>query len=344
MKRRTSLRVWLSLTWLIAAMAPQARAAENAPFEWKRLNIFIGTTTGGGYDAYGRLMARHIGKYLPGHPTVVPMNRPGAGGLAMFNSLFNTGARDGTEIGISAPGSVIDRVLYGDQSHAQFEAARFNWIGSIAEDPSVFVAWRDRGIHTDDIFSGKQITVGAPGPSGTSWLYSRALKSLFGSNLNIISGYPGTAEVFLGIEKGEVDGIAGITWNGIRSLRPQWFSDHKADVLLQYGEVPRGDLAEVPTVYAHIRDATTRGVMDILAGLDTVIRPVMAPPDVAPDRIATIRHAFDEMVRDPEFLAEARQQKLPVVPLAGAEVQAIMAHISAPSDDVVARLRQIFRE
>ena len=170
------LRCILAFALLLAA--PSALRAETAPFEWKKLTIFIGTTPSGGYDTYARLLARHIGKHLPGHPIVTPANRPGAGGLNLMNQMYASGAADGTEIASLAPGFVIDRVLYGDKSQARFEPTRFHWLGSMSKDLSVFVAWRAKGFTLADVLSGKPMNVGMPGPGGNPWFYARALNSL----------------------------------------------------------------------------------------------------------------------------------------------------------------------
>jgi tripartite-type tricarboxylate transporter receptor subunit TctC len=336
------LRCILALTLLLAA--PSALRAEDAPLEWKKLTIFIGTTPGGGYDTYARLLARHIGKHLPGHPIVTPSNRPGAGGLNLMNQMYASGAADGTEIASLAPGFVIDRVLYGDKSQARFEPTRFNWLGSMSRDLSVFVAWRAKGFTLQDVLSGKPMNVGMPGPGGNPWFYARALNSLMGAKLHIISGYPGMAEVLLAIERGELDGVAGTTWDALKATRARWFSASDAQVLLQYADARHPDLPEVPATGELIKDDATRTIMTVLTERDVISRPVFAPPGVPPERVALLRKAFDEALRDPELIAEASQMNLGLGPVAGSEVAAIVATISAPPADVVAKLRQIFQQ
>jgi tripartite-type tricarboxylate transporter receptor subunit TctC len=344
-QRRTGALLRGCIVAGMALLSPCAAIAQDAaPFEWKRLTVFIGTTTGGGYDAYARLLARHMGKYLPGQPVATPSNRPGAGGLAMMNQLYTSGAKDGTELGVAAPGFSIDRVFYGDQSHAVFDSSKFNWIGSMAQDPSVFVAWRSKGFTLKDLLAGKPMTVGMPGPGGGPWFYSRGLNALFGTKMNIVTGYPGVAEVLLAIENGEVDGVAGTTWSGLKATRGRWFESGAAEVLLQYSKERMPDLPNVPTLSELMTNQDQRDIMGVIASLEVITRPVFAPPDIPAARVAVLREAFDKTMRDPELLAEAERMKLPIQPVTGTEAQAIVAKISAPPQTVVDKLRVIYRE
>jgi tripartite-type tricarboxylate transporter receptor subunit TctC len=329
----------------LALMFSQAAtAAENPTFEWRRFSIFVGTTTGGAYDTYARMLSRYIGKYLPGKPAAVLINRPGAGGLAMMNNLYASGARDGTEVGVAAPGFVIDRVLYGNQSKALFEASKFNWIGSMSQDPSVFIAWTSKGFTLKDVLAGKEMTVGTPGPGGGPWFYSRILNNLFGANLKVISGYPGIAEVLLSIENGELDGVAGTSFYSTSSLRSRWFTSGSATILVQYGKQRVKELPNVPSIFELTQDPAKLAILDVISQLDVIKFPVFAPPGVAPERIETIRKAFDDAMKDPELRAEAERQNLPLLSLSGTEAQDIVAKISNPPPDVAARLQDIYRE
>jgi tripartite-type tricarboxylate transporter receptor subunit TctC len=336
--RRTALMLGAALF----APSPESRAADS--FQWPRMNVNIGTTTGGSYDAYARILARHIGKYLPGKPAAVPVNRPGAGGLAMMNQLYHSGAKDGTDIGTAAPGFAIDQVLYGSKSHAQFESSRFNWIGSMARDPSVLVTWKARHITLDDILAGKPVTVGMPGPGGGPWFYSRLLNAMFGTKLKVISGYPGLAEVLLAIENGELDGVAGTTWYGLKASRESWFKDGKAEVLLQYGHERTEDLPDIPTAYEITKDKRAIDILSVISQLDTIIRPFFAPPGLPPERVQVLRRAFDLAMADPELRNEAERQGLPIAPMKGEDVQTVVTKISNPDPHVKDLLQEIYKE
>ena len=324
--------------------ASHASAQESPAFEWKHLNVYIGTTTGGGYDAYARLLSRHIGRHLPGKPSPTPINRPGAGGLALMNQVYASGAKDGTDLAVVAPGFVLDHVFYGDQSKAMFDPVKFNWIGNMAQDPSVFVAWKSKGYNLADILAGKEMTVGMPGPGGGPWFYSRALNALFGAKLKVVSGYPGVAEVLMAIENGELDGVAGTTWSGLKATKGHWFSSNSAEVLLAYTKQRLPDLPDVPAVSEIIKNDETRSILDVISGLEAMNRPVFSPPAIPPARVATLRKAFDETAADPEFLADAKKLALPIAASSGAQVQELVGRIAAPPEAIVKRLRDIYRE
>jgi tripartite-type tricarboxylate transporter receptor subunit TctC len=326
---------------LLATSVPGAFAAD---LDWKKLTLFIGTTTGGGNDAYARLLARHIGRHLPGNPAVTPINRPGAGGLTLVNQMFATGAADGSEIATVAAGFAIDRVLYGDSSNARFEPTALHWLGSLNKDSSVFVIRTAANVALSDVLAGKPLVVGAPGPGGPPWFYSRALNALMGAKMQIISGYPGMAEVMLAVENGEIDGIAGVTWDTLKTTKARWFSSGEAKVILQYGASRNADLPETPAFGEITRDQAARDVMTFLAERDALSRPFFAPPGVSAERVDALRRAFEETARDSAFIEDARRSSLALDIVSGAEAQAIIARISAPTLALTTKLRDIFRE
>jgi tripartite-type tricarboxylate transporter receptor subunit TctC len=327
----------------LIAGAGSGQANDNIA-DWKRLTIYIGTTTGGGNDAYVRLLARHIGDHLPGRPTVTPVNRPGAGGLSLINQMYASGAQDGSEIATVAPGFVMDRVLYGDKSHALFEPSRINWLGSLNRDISVFVVRNDKGITLSDIVAGKPINVGSPGPGGPPWFYSRALNVLMGAKMNVISGYPGMPEVLLGIANSELDGIAGVTWDTLKNTRAQWFASGYAKLILQYSEKRNAQLPDVPAVGELIQDSDAREAVLALTERDEISRPFFAPPNVPAERVDILRRAIDETTRDPQFQEDARRENLTIDFVTGEKAQALVARMSTPSPSVAHKLQDMFKD
>jgi tripartite-type tricarboxylate transporter receptor subunit TctC len=319
-------------------------AAEAAPYEWKNLDVYIGTTAGGGYDLYARILARYIGEYLPGRPSVTAINRPGAGGLSLMNQMYANGLKDGTDIATLSPGFIIDRVVYGDRSHAQFESDKFNWLGSISDDPNIFTAWKSKGFTFQDVLAGRPMNVGIPGPGGGPFFYSKALNALMGAKLKIISGYPGLAQVMLAVEGGELDGIAGSTWNGLKASRPNWFMSNSADVLVQYTKKRLPDLPNVPTIGEFIKDRQTAEIFDVIEQLDNIKYPVFAPPGVPKDRVAALRQAFDEATADPQMIADAKQMNLPVNPVHGVEMQDMVQRITHPPEAIVKKIQAVYAD
>ncbi len=348
MKQGVLNRLWRVCALLAAAVSMQAiLLAESAgaqSFEWKNLNIYIGTTSGGAYDLYARMMARYIADYLPGKPAVTAINRPGAGGLSLMNQMYANGLKDGTDIAILSPGFIIDRIVYGAQSHAQFDSNAFNWLGSISDDPNVFAVWKSKGITLQDVLAGKPMVVGMPGPGGGPFFYSKALNALMGAKMKIISGYPGLVQVMLAVEGGELDGIAGSTWTGLKASRPGWFSSNSVDILVQYTKERIPELPNVPTIGEFIKDAQTATIFDVIEQLDKIKYPVFAPPGVPADRAATLRAAFDKVVANPQFIADAAQTRLNVNPIHGPELQDIVKKISNPPDAVTKKIQEIYAD
>jgi tripartite-type tricarboxylate transporter receptor subunit TctC len=343
LRRAPSLNLARAFALAIVFMT-SASAARAEEIEWKRLSVFIGTTTGGSNDAYARLLARHIGKHLPGKPTVTPVNRPGAGGLTLINQMFATGATDGSEIATVAAGFVIDRVLYGDKSNARFEPMQFHWLGSLNRDLSIFVMRSGKGLTLDDVLAGKPLNVGSPGPGGPPWFYSRVLNTLLGAKMTVISGYPGMAEVLLGIENSELDGVAGVTSETVTTTRARWITSGLAKVVLQYALKRSAELQDVPAVMEIAKDPETRAVLEFLIGRDTISRPFFVPPNVPAERVALLQKAFDATVADAEFLDDARRINLAIDIVPAAEIKTIVAHLSTPEPAIAGKLRSMFQE
>jgi tripartite-type tricarboxylate transporter receptor subunit TctC len=235
-------------------------------------------------------------------------------------------------------------VLYGDKSHALFEPNRINWLGSLNRDISVFVIRSAKGITLDDVLAGKPINVGSPGPGGPPWFYSKALNVLMGAKMNVISGYPGMPEVLLGIENGELDGIAGVTWDTLKNTRAQWFSSNYAKLILQYSETRNAQLPDVPAVGEVIKDQDAREAVLALTERDEISRPFFAPPTVSAERVAILRRAMMETVQDPQFREDARRENLTVDFVSGEEAQKLVARMSAPSPAVTQKLQDMFKE
>src|SRR5438874_8604937 len=207
---------------LAAAMLSPARAqgaGEPLSFAGKQIKLLIGfSPTGYGYDTYGRLLARHLTKHLPGHPTIVPQNRPGAGSLNLANYLFNAAARDGTEIAIVGRGVAMEPLLGGSASQAKFDSTRFGWLGSMNNEVSgLFIRQGAPAATLQQIFAGAPLQVGSTGVGGDQHAFTAALNSLFGTRLKAIAGYQGTQEIMLALQRGELDGIVGYSWGVARS-------------------------------------------------------------------------------------------------------------------------------
>lgn len=331
----------------LAAVATPAQAEQaNDFFRGKQLSILIGSTAGGGYDAYARLLARHIGAHLPGNPTIVPKNMPGAGGLAVANYLYNKAPKDGTEIGTVQNGVPFERLfqtLSPGGTSALFDAEKFGWIGSMAQTVFVTVTWQDAPAKTLDEARTQQIILGASAPSSDSSILAVMSNNLLGTKFKLVHGYDGAAAVDLAMENGEIQGEAGKDWTTLTSTRPQWIKDHKINILVQMGMTAHPDLQGVPMALDLARTPQDRRIMELVFAKFGMSRPFMAPPGLPNERLALLRRAFAESLRDPALLDEAQQLGMEIRPVSGEDVQRLITQILASPNELAARARAVLQ-
>jgi tripartite-type tricarboxylate transporter receptor subunit TctC len=303
----------------------------------KRLSLVIGYGVGGGYDLYARTFARHLGEHLPGKPTVVPQNMPGAGSRRAANWLYNAAPRDGTVIATLGQNTPTDQVL--GEAGVQFDVRRFNWIGNFTVANNTFAVWHATGVRRLADARGKELAIGATGASSPSVLYPQLANNLFGTRFKIITGYRGGGDINLAMERGELDGRGSNSWSSWKSTRPEWVRDGKIHVLFQVGPRREPDLPDAPLLVELARTEEQRQVLALVSGDVAVGRPIVAPPDVPAERVAALRKAFDDTVNDPRFVADAAQQKLDLSPIGGEELQRIVTGMVALPPEVVARVK-----
>jgi tripartite-type tricarboxylate transporter receptor subunit TctC len=330
----------VALAGVFSTAAAQSPAAAE-PYEWKKLTVIVGSTPSGGYDQYGRLLARHIGRHLPGNPAVVVSNKPGAGGMIAYNHIYNTAARDGTEIGISAPGNVIDRLLTGDKSNARYDPEKFTWLGVMTKEIAVFIVSGAKKITLQGILEGRPVELGMVGAGGNSGVYGRALKELLGLQVRLVAGYAGMPQLLLAFENGEVDGVPATNWDTLKATRQHWFRSGTANVILQYGAKRHGELADVPVVHEILRRDDDRQAMRVFTTLEMISRPVFAPPDLPPGRAEVLRRAFEAAMRDPELVEDAKKLKLGVDWSSGDELAELVRQITHPSEAAAMKIRAL---
>lgn len=328
----------------LGAAHAQERVAEPT---WPRLIVNIGFSAFGGvggYDTYGRLLARHIGKYLPGAPSVTVANKPGAGGLTVMNYMYNVAPRDGSEIAMVGRGNAMDPMLVGRQSTARFEPTKFAWIGSMNKEVSVLAAMQSPPLRLQDILDGKAIAVGVPGAGSDPYAFALLMNKLLGTKLNIIAGYPGMNEVELAMENGELTAVTGVSWDSLRVDKAEWLAVGKAKVLMQFAADRSPDLADLPLLGELVKDERDRKVIELVMTRQIMGRPLLAPPGLAPERVAILRKAYERAMEDPELLEEARKMQLELRSVPGAQIQELMESTSKAAPDVVRRAQEIFAE
>jgi tripartite-type tricarboxylate transporter receptor subunit TctC len=303
-------------------------------YRGKRVTVYIGSSSGGGTDLYGRMIARYLGKYLPGQPQVTVVNMPGANGLVLANQLHRSLPKDGLAIGTFDRAAALHSI-WGNPA-AQFVATELNWVGSTNVDTSLCVTWHTSGIDTLDKFLTRDVVLGS-----TAIYHANLLNSLFGAKLKQVRGYPGGNDVVLALERGEVQGRCNWSWSSIIGTRPDWVRDKKLNVLLQFADDKHPELPEVPLVTELAKTERQKQMLDLILSSQTMARPFVTTPGVPADRDAAFRKAVTDLTKDQGFLEAAKAQKLEVSPVAGEQIQNILARISRTPKDVIRSLRDV---
>lgn len=307
--------------------------AQEAFYKDKRLTIIVGSAAGSGYDAYARLMARNIGRHLPGAPTVVVQNMPGGGGLTSANYLYNVAAKDGTVIGALQRGMIISP-LTAPQG-VQYDARKFAWLGSTTSETGVIAVWHTAPHQTIQDVLARELMVGGSGPATDSETLPRVYNEAIGARIKIVSGYKSTNEVLLAMERGEVQGIGNSSWSNWRAGFSHYLSDKKVRILMQAGLKKHPELTDVPLVLDLARDSAGRQMLELFLAPLTIGRPFAAPPGLPAARVADLRGAFDNMLADPQFVADASKANLEISAVSGSFIDEALKRLYAMPKEVV---------
>lgn len=331
------LIVFLAASFLAAAAASGLAAADPVAdfYRGQTITLLVGANTGGGYDAYARPVSRHLGRFIPGEPTIVVKYMPAAGGLAAANTLYTVSSKDGLTIG-AMQRHIPFEVLRGNKS-ITYDPFKFSPLGSLNSEVSVMMVRADAPQRTAQDLLTMPLIVGDLGKETDSDIESTAMVNLLGAPIKIIRGYSGTAENLLALEKGEIQGLHGVSWSYVKTRKADWLRDKKIRILLQTGG-PHADLKEVPTIYSLVKSDEVRQVWDLILAPKVMSRPYMLPPGVPPERVAALRTAFERLVKDPTFLAEMDRTKTEVNFLPGAEVERLISRVYAFPPDIVAKM------
>ena len=282
---------FLATTWLamLGAASPGLAAdSVEAFYKGKTMQLLIGFGPGGGYDLYGRAVARHLGRFIPGNPSIVPQNMAGAGSVRAASSLYNAAPKDGTVIGTFSRGIIVDTLLGANKG--QFEAQNFGWLGSVTNEVSVCGFSRSSGIRTLDDMLTKDTTVGSSGQADDLGVYANVLRSVFNAKLKLISGYPGTADILLAVERGELGGLCGWSWSTLKSRSKKLYDSGEIAVPVQLGLTPHEDLPNVPLITKLTKDPAKVAVLELIFSRQTLARPFAAPPGIPPERLRRLAH------------------------------------------------------
>lgn len=313
-----------------------SRAADF--YKGKTLTIIVGFSPGGGYDSYGRLLGQFIKKYIPGHPTVIVQNMPGAGSLTAARSLDTTKPKDGTVMLIFNPGLVTQSIVQPDRVKLDFR--KFAWIGVATPDFRVCYGFGDKGPKTwDEMMHLKQFNLGGTGKGSGNYINGATLRVVFGAPIKQILGFPGSAEQRLAIERGELDGDCG----SVSSIPIQWIRDGKAHIFLRFTKHrPESVPASAPYIDDFAKTDEQKKLLDFLDAANDVGRPFVMSNQVPADRIAIMRKAFNEAMKDPALIAQANKEQIPVSPISGKAAEKIVAKMVEASPAIVAKAKEIY--
>ncbi len=330
----------LMLSALLAAWPGAAGSQQSVEdfYRGKKIDLIIGYSPGGTYDLYARLVARHLGNYIPGKPLIVPRNMPGAGSRAAATWVFNVAPRDGTVLA-TADQSLALQQAAGDK-RINFDITKFIYIGNPNTENNTTATWHASGIKTIDDAKGREVTMGATGGS-TSSQYPKAMNALLGTRFRIILGYPGGNDINLAMERGEVDGRGSNSWASWKATRAHWLAENKINILVQIGLKKVPDLPGVPLLLELGNNADDRSLLRLLSASTAVGRPIFTTPGVPAERVEALRKAFEAMVGDPAFVEQAKKENFDIDPVSGVALQNLVSEIVAVPAAQTERLRKI---
>jgi tripartite-type tricarboxylate transporter receptor subunit TctC len=332
------------VTLLVALMLGSAARADPIEgfYRGRTVTIVVGLGAGGGYDTTARVLARHLGKEIPGNPAIVVQSMVGAGSLRAANYLYSVAPKDGTVIGIFARGMAMEPLI--GASHATFDSRKFAWLGSTTNEVSVCVTYGNAKVKTWDDALRIPFTVGGDGTATDPDIFSAMLKNVFGAKLRLVSGYPGGADITLALERGEVDGRCGWTWSSVRLQRPDWIGAGKLNLLVQLALHKSPELPDVPVIMDFATTERQRRIVTMILARQPMGRPLVAPPGIPAGRKEALRHAFDATMADPAFVAEATARSLEVNPVKGGDLDRLVEELYTMPPEIISEVRSIIAE
>ena len=304
-------------------------------FKDKTVTLILGSPPGGGYDNYARPFVRHLGRHIPGNPNVILQNMPGAGGIRAANYLYNVAPKDGLFIGLFSAASLF-QPLFGS-NETRFDTPKFGWIGNIDEIIGTCDVWHTAGVSHFTELQTKSVTFGAAGAGSASYQLPAALRNLLGAKIELVAGYPGATEVNLAMHRGEVGGTCGISLAALKSVYQNDYNAGRLKPIIQFATNKHPELAGVAHIYDYAKNEEERGVFDLIFGRYVLGRPVMAPPGIPPERLQTLRKAFMDTMKDPEFLADAEKVKIEIGPSSGEDVEQLVKRFFSYPPAVIAK-------
>lgn len=322
----------------LAAAAPALAQQDVASFyKGKQIHLVVGSAAGSGYDIGARIVARYISKYIPGNPTIVIENQPGAASLSMTSALYNTQPRDGTVIGAAINGMPTAPLL--EPTGVRFDPTRLTWLGSTDSEVQVTYVWHTAAVQSYADLLTKELITGATQPGTSQVDFPLVANAVLGTKFKVISGYPGTTDIHKAMEAGEVEGNGASAYASLKELNADWLAEKKVKTILQWGFHKDPGLPDVPSALDLAKSEADKQALRLVLARLQYSRPFFAPPGLPPERTEALRRAFDMTMKDPDFLADAAKVHMEIAPVSGEDVAALVAEVSAAPPDIVARVR-----
>jgi tripartite-type tricarboxylate transporter receptor subunit TctC len=322
-----------------ATATPSAAQPVADFYRGKTVSMVIGYPPAGANDVYARLLARHIGKHIPGNPSVVPRNMPGAGSILAANYIFNVAPKDGTTIGLLVPTLPLEEKL--GASAAKYKAAGFHWIGRMAPAPNITFIMATAPVKTIKDAFDKVAILGATGRGATNAIYPTVLNNVIGTRFRVVTGYEGSAAVMLAMERGEVEGHSA-TYDTLKTVHEDWLRNRKVNVVVQYSLQRHPELPDVPTSAELARTPEEAQILRAVSSASEIGKFALTTPDTPADRVAALRRAFDATVKDPDFVAEAQKLRIELGPLPGEDLQKIVEEVQAMPPAIVEKVKAMY--
>src|SRR5262245_16178533 len=324
-------RAIAAITLIASALACTSASAQT-------VTVVVGYSPGASYDIYMRNFARHLGKHLPGNPNVIPQNMTGAGSLRAANYIYNAAPKDGTTLGVFARGLAMQPLL--DNTGVQYEAQKFNWIGSLSSDVSLVLSWHTRPFKSVDDLRTREMVVAGTGSGADSVIFPYILNGVLGTKMKVVTGYPGAADFLLAVERQEADGTAGVSWSGLNASRPEWIAKKSINVIVQLGLKRHPDMNPAPLVTDFAKNDSDRGVLELIFSRQDMAYPLVAPPGTPPERLAVLRKAFEAVLSDPDYIEDAKKQHLETALMRGPDIEKLVERIYASPPEVIERAQK----
>ena len=343
MKRQAAVKgVTTSITLISLALITlhpaQADPVEDF-YKGKTISLIIGLGEGGGYDLSARLVGQHLGRFIPGNPTIVPRNMPGAGSIAAAEFVYSVAPRDGTTLAMVQPTFVLEKI--SDKSR-KFESEKFTYIGRADQSILVGLVWKTSPAQSIEEMKSKPIVVSANGAAGTSATIPWALNRMIGTKMKVVLGYESSANMGLAMERGEADGNGSTSWDYLET-KPEWLAENKIKILYTIALERFSKIPDVPTVMELATQERDRNALKLIASTSSIGRAILSTPNVPADRLEALRRAFDKMVKDPKFIEDAKTRRLGVDPATGEVLEKMVLDVASQPEDVIARMNEAIK-